>query len=150
MSRRTKRLKEQEEKPKLIEGWEDLVGLENDEYYLDIDLKSGNGYINRKSDDECIHYLSTHSFYGKGQYQDATLLLQECGFNVQLKNWDGETEYVNISEQWNFKGDCSLCRRNKFCNKLCKKAKLRKQQAIRDIASSLIVDCLVEGERTRR
>ena len=33
-------------------------------------------------------YLSTHTFYG-GTHEFSTELLQKCGFNVVLANWDG-------------------------------------------------------------
>lgn len=137
MSRRTRRLREQEqlkkEKPKLIESWEELVGLENDKYYLDINVEMCCGHIRFKEkpeEDTYEHYLSTHSFYGKS-YQDYTLILQECGFNVQLKNWDGETVYVELNEQWKHHGICKFCRRDKFCSEACKPAQRRHEHDMR-------------------
>lgn len=109
---------------KLIETWDELVGLENDEYYLDI-KKIGDvycsGWIIRKSDKEHIHYLSTHTFYGL-DYEFNTVELQECGFDIQLKNWDGETVQVNYTEQWKYNGKCELCRKNNYCGVKCKAA----------------------------
>lgn len=87
-----------EEPAKLIEDWAGLVGLENDNYYLDIDLHGCNGWVRPKhefpDDEYYMHniYLSTHTFYG-GTYFMYTTILRECGFNIQLQNWDGETRY---------------------------------------------------------
>ena len=86
------------EPPTLINGWEDFVGLENDNYYIDINLEMGCGWVRCKREvpdfEYYTHnmYLSTHTFYGD-QYQMYTSMLRDFGFNVQLKNWDGETIY---------------------------------------------------------
>lgn len=107
---------------KLISRWEDLVGLESKDYYLDIELDNGCGYIVPKvqTEDNWFHtYLSTHTFYGLN-YKDSTILLQEHGFNVQLENWDGETELVDYKEQWLHNGKCEFCRKKDYCNKKCK------------------------------
>lgn len=112
---------------KLIEGWEDLVGLESDNYILDIELNGGCGWIRNKNDSEDWHrYLSTHTFYGS-QYKNSTVALQECGFDVQLKNWDGETEEVNYTEQWLYNGHCEFCRRKCYCTQDCKPVKRRRE-----------------------
>lgn len=87
--------------PKLIETWKDLVGLESEDYYLEIDVEKCSGWINPKDhvkyDDKDYwkhnEYLSTHTFYGT-QYKNYTKILRSFGFDVQLKNWDGETEWV--------------------------------------------------------
>lgn len=34
-------------------------------------------------------YLSTHTFYGNN-YRQSTKILQACGFDVELANWDQE------------------------------------------------------------
>lgn len=79
--------------PKLIKDWNDLVGLESETHRLEIDVKTGNGWAYAKeyvSDDEYFlknHYLSTHTFYGT-DYQYYTNLLQSCGFDVVIDNWD--------------------------------------------------------------
>ena len=75
--------------PKEIKDWNDLAGLESEDYRLDIDLDMGCGYIIPKDEfsDRRQHYLSTHTFYDsrcKG-YED---LLQICGFDVILQSWD--------------------------------------------------------------
>jgi hypothetical protein len=38
------------------------------------------------------YYLTTHTFYGKGMYLKSTKILQKCGFNVILDNWDAKEE----------------------------------------------------------
>lgn len=111
---------------KIIKTWKELVGLENDEYYLKINLGNCNGCVYRKSDDEYVAYLSTHTFYGK-TYQESTVALQEFGFDVQLKNWDGETEEVSYKDQWLWNGKCEFCRRKEYCTAECKATKRRKE-----------------------
>ena len=112
----------------LIKTWEELVGLESDEYYLEIDVDMCNGIICRKSNDEYMEYLSTHTFYGLN-YQYSSALLQEYGFDVQLENWDGETKEVDYKEQWLWNGKCEHCRRHGYCNKDCKAAKRWKEHS---------------------
>lgn len=82
--------------PKLIKTWGELAELESETHTIDIHPKYGSGWIklkdqNQQRDDKNFfkhnHYLSTHSFYGPN-YQHSTELLQKCGFNVQLANWD--------------------------------------------------------------
>lgn len=117
---------------KLIKSWEELVGLESDDYYLDINVKNCNGHIRPKEHIEVTdenyfehtRYLSTHTFYCHN-YQRSTIELQEHGFDVQLENWDGKTEEVNYREQWLWSGRCQLCRRKEYCNKKCKAATKR-------------------------
>lgn len=119
---------------KLIETWEGLVGLESEDYYLDIDVKMCNGHIRPKehvnvTDEnyfEHTRYLSTHTFYGH-DYKRSTIELQEHGFDVQLKNWDGETEEVNYLDQWLWSGKCEHCRRKEYCSSECKAAKRYKE-----------------------
>ena len=111
---------------KLIKSWYGLVGLESDEYYLEIDVDRCNGHIRSKTDDNFYAYLSTHTFYGN-DYQYSTVILQECGFDVQLENWDGETEEVNYRDQWLWSGKCEHCRRKDYCNTECKAAKRYKE-----------------------
>ena len=122
---------------KLIESWKDLVGLESDEYYLDIELDKCCGHIYSKSGNEFMHYLSTHTFYGK-TYQDETARLQEYGFDVQLKNWDGETKEVDYREQWLWGGKCKFCRRLKYCGSKCKLRKKRDEALYNEIMNNNI------------
>ena len=105
--------------PKLIKTWEELVGLENEEYRLEIDVEGCCGYIIRKATNEHVEYLSTHTFYG-GTYKYYTYWLQKCGFDIQLQNWDGKTEEVNYHDQWLYEGNCQRCRKQKYCTKECK------------------------------
>ena len=111
---------------KLIKSWDGLVGLESDGYYLEIDVGRCNGHIRSKTDEDFYAYLSTHTFYGN-DYQYSTARLQECGFDVQLENWDGKTEEVNYRDQWLWSGKCELCRRKEYCNTECKAAKRYKE-----------------------
>lgn len=80
--------------PKLIETWADLAECLSETHTLEIDVRMCNGWIRSKNTNENDndyyknnHYLSTHTFYGNN-YKDSTELLQKCGFNVQLANWD--------------------------------------------------------------
>lgn len=61
-------------------------------HILEIDLEYGCGWVHPKKDLEFSswddrHYLSTHTFYGS-QFKASTQILQSCGFNVELANWD--------------------------------------------------------------
>lgn len=75
---------------KYIESWEELAKEESPTHILEIDVKGCNGWIRPKDDNEdnCgKHYLSTHTFYGS-EFKHSTKVLQSCGFNVELANWD--------------------------------------------------------------
>lgn len=82
----------------LIGTWEELDGLENDNYRIEVELYNCCGWVRPKqevSESEYFKhnmYLSTHTFYGS-QYFYSTAALRKLGFNVQLSNWDGETLY---------------------------------------------------------
>lgn len=79
----------------LVKNWQHLkaLKLENDKYRVDVDLDTCNGHIIYKKAPESEpfykhgHYLSTHTFYGS-QYKESTKLLQKCGFDVEIDNWD--------------------------------------------------------------
>lgn len=124
---------------RLIKSWEELVGLESDDYYLDIDAKKCNGHIRPKehvkiTDEnyfEHTRYLSTHTFYGH-DYKRSTIELQEHGFDIQLENWDGGTEEVNYRDQWLYSGKCEHCRKQKYCNKKCK-ATLKREKFLQEL-----------------
>lgn len=96
----------------LINNWNELkeFASESETHFLVIEDCSGflnvkeefeKRYDDNKPYDKQIenldHYLSTHTFYGYtddrfgGQYRESTKKLQACGFNVIIKNWDGET-----------------------------------------------------------
>lgn len=82
---------------KLIKCWEDLVGLESENYKLDIDLARYSGWIvpkvetdeTRKNYYDHHVYLSTHTFY-ESHYEASTEMLQKFGFDVEIDNWDKE------------------------------------------------------------
>lgn len=98
---------------KLIKNWEELAQVPaNDKYKIIVDKEMCNGWIvpvhdcfDEEKDFICncepgmdIYeyykhhvYLSTHTFYG-GNYKESTKLLQEHGFNVEIDNWDKESE----------------------------------------------------------
>lgn len=73
--------------PVVIKTWEELSECQSETHVLKIDTENGSGWIYNKEDDEDRHYLSTHSFYGSN-YKASSLILQKCGFDVQLANWD--------------------------------------------------------------
>ena len=72
--------------PKKISSWQELVGLESENYKLAIDLEYGCGWIKPKVENEEFHdhiYLTTHTFY-PSHYKWATETLQKYGFDVEL------------------------------------------------------------------
>ncbi len=73
---------------KVIKDWNDLVGLESEDYILDIDTVIGCGKIvpKEESEDTIYHYLSTHTFY-ESNYKGYEKLLRSCGFNITLESW---------------------------------------------------------------
>lgn len=75
---------------KIIKDWKDLARLQSDKYYIKVDLDMGCGWIVPKEESSGLttHYLSTHTFYGK-TYKGYENLLNTCGFDVKLINWDG-------------------------------------------------------------
>jgi hypothetical protein len=76
---------------KLISTWEELAECKSETHTLKIDIKGCNGWILPKKTNGWRHeyYLSTHTFYG-GQHKESTRMLQSCGFNVKIANWDAE------------------------------------------------------------
>ncbi|AUR93451.1 hypothetical protein NVP1187O_138 [Vibrio phage 1.187.O._10N.286.49.F1] len=81
--------------PKMIKTWEELSKVpESETYYLEIDIDGCNGWVITKSPvsdkfSDRMKYLSTHTFYGLN-YKYSTKLLQSCGFDVEIDNWDSE------------------------------------------------------------
>lgn len=80
--------------PKLINTWDELKECTSETHTLEIG--DGKGWIHPKNDMdhnsfEGRHYLSTHTFYG-GMNEGYTELLQACGFDVVLANWDEDAE----------------------------------------------------------
>ena len=77
---------------KQIKTWEELAGLESENYKLEVTLMpygDGCAWIRPKVETEETSgskhniYLSTHTFY-QSHYQSATKILQEFGFDVEL------------------------------------------------------------------
>jgi len=84
----------------LIKNWEELKVIPNESKSHILEVGDYNGwlraknprpYSKRKSYARQIpyqdHYLSTHTFYGL-KYISSTELMQQCGFNVIIDNWD--------------------------------------------------------------
>lgn len=75
--------------PKLIKTWDELKECKSETHILEIE--EYNGWIVPKiTTDESWqdrHYLSTHIFYG-GINEWSTKILQQCGFDVEIANWD--------------------------------------------------------------
>lgn len=78
--------------PKQIRTWKELVGLESENYKLEVTLLpygGGSAWIRPKVETKenrgSKHnvYLSTHTFY-ESHYEWATKILQEFGFDVEL------------------------------------------------------------------
>ena len=80
--------------PKLIKNWKELVGLESENYKLEVELigdYGGCAWIvpkvetgeTKKNLLKHHRYLNTHTFY-ISHYKFATELLQKYGFDVEL------------------------------------------------------------------
>ncbi len=41
----------------------------------------------------------------------------------------------DVNEQWLSSGDCSKCRRNTYCSKLCKPSRIRRQVQLRQMVA---------------
>jgi ribosomal protein L37AE/L43A len=86
-----KKWAEGKEKPRLIKTWKELKECTSETHVLDIE--DCCGWIHpkvphkKKDDWKGDYYLSTHTFYGL-THQYSTELLQSCGFNVEIANWD--------------------------------------------------------------
>ena len=83
--------------PKLIKTWEELNGLETEDYKIRV-CNNCCAWIEPKVETEETEtkffehhtYLSTHTFYGLF-YKDSTRTLQRFGFDVEIDNWDKES-----------------------------------------------------------
>lgn len=79
----------------LIRNWDELAQVpDSPTHYLKIDEYSGwviakNPASEKFSDRQ--KYLSTHTFYGE-RHKYSTKLLQSCGFDVEIANWDEVTD----------------------------------------------------------
>jgi hypothetical protein len=81
-------------KPKFIRDWEELSKVPpSDTHYILIDTGYSGRVYSIADDGKRPVYLSTHTFYGKGQNLRSTELLQSFGFNVELDDWDNKRPY---------------------------------------------------------
>ncbi len=76
---------------KLIRNWKELAEVPESETHV-LEIGEYNGWViakNPASDkfSDRYSYLSTHTFYGE-QHKRSTALLQSCGFDVEIANWD--------------------------------------------------------------
>lgn len=74
---------------RLIENWKELATVEESETHK-LEIEEYCGWVIDKATGKHETYLSTHTFYGQC-FEYSTKILQECGFNVQIKNWDETT-----------------------------------------------------------
>lgn len=85
-----------------IKDWDELKNIPNEsethilkvsEHSAWLKVKNEKPYDRDKDFMEQVHhldiYLSTHAFY-KEYYKGSSELLQACGFDVELSNWDEE------------------------------------------------------------
>lgn len=70
-----------------IDNWEELSKVKSDTHVIEIEESGGCGWIWSKADESFMSYLSTHTFYDS-QYEESTKVLQSCGFDIELANWD--------------------------------------------------------------
>ena len=71
---------------RFINDWEDLKTVDESKTHR-LEIEEYSGWVYSKSTGKHEYYLSTHTFYGS-MYQRSSEILQNFGFNVQLKNWD--------------------------------------------------------------
>ena len=87
---------------RFIKDWDELRQIPNESETHILEVGECNAYLkakdrypyNNKIDymEQIKHldvYLSTHTFYGCS-YEHSTKVLQTCGFDVELANWDSE------------------------------------------------------------
>lgn len=84
------------QKPILIEHWDHLreVNPQSNTHRLVMDEYSAWIHGDDEENSHDHHYLSTHTFYGS-THENSTYMLQKCGFNVEIDNWDKESENRN-------------------------------------------------------
>jgi hypothetical protein len=78
------------EPPKLIKTWNELKECISPTHFLVIDKHSGWIHPKNPKDPngwDGNHYLSTYTFYSQ-THEWSTKILQQCGFNVVIDNWD--------------------------------------------------------------
>jgi hypothetical protein len=79
-----KKLREENDQV-LVRTWDELKGCKSETHYLEIE--DCCGWIHSNTDKSFNKYLSTHTFYG-GTNEYSTKILQKCGFNIIVDNWD--------------------------------------------------------------
>lgn len=52
---------------------------------------------------------------------------------------------VEVNEQWLDIGDCSVCRRQKYCSKPCKRARMRQQRELAAVVGRAMLKAMVGG-----
>ena len=86
---------------RFIKNWDELKSIPNESETHILEVKEYNGWLHAKVEEtkedrnkdwweRLPHldvYLSTHTFYG-GENKHYTKVLQKCGFDVELANWD--------------------------------------------------------------
>ena len=100
--RRVEQLKRKYPTAIFVKNWDELKAIPNESktHILKIDKHSGHlkcknprRFKREKSYSNQViyldHYLTTHTFYGSS-FASSTKLLQKCGFNVILDNWDSK------------------------------------------------------------
>lgn len=88
-----------------IRDWEELKKINNESETHILEVNDCNAWLICKNKEEYdphkpyfsqiphLHvYLSTHTFYGEN-YEFSTKVLQACGFDVELANWDTMEDY---------------------------------------------------------
>ena len=81
---------------KLINSWEELKGLESENYKIVLEKTGHCGWIVPKVETEETQtnyfsghiYLSTHTFYTDRTAKRYSEILQEYGFDVELVSWE--------------------------------------------------------------
>tara|TARA_R110000851_G_scaffold72413_2_gene160435 strand:+ start:411 stop:665 length:255 start_codon:yes stop_codon:yes gene_type:complete len=80
--------------PQFIRNWKELSEVPpSDTHYILIDTGYSGWVRSIANDGKRPVYLSTHTFYDKGQNLKSTALLQSLGFNVELDDWDNKRPY---------------------------------------------------------
>lgn len=54
---------------------------------------------------------------------------------------------INISEQWKLNGDCSKCRRSKYCSKDCKAHDRRQQAYLHGAVCEAMIKTILKKEK---
>lgn len=55
--------------------------------------------------------------------------------------------YVADNDQWLQGGDCSKCRRQKYCSKPCRMSKIRKERVMNELLTEAIAKRLLRKEQ---